>query len=105
MKTIKKWQKEFKEACEKRFPDSKQWTDQDRLLSIMRQLADVSGGVQKEQGIYHPNPKNKTYDNPNHRLAALIAETLILIEKRNFDLEKELQEVLNFYNENKPLSK
>ncbi len=104
MKTVKKWQKEFAKAAVKKFPLNKNWKEQDRLLSILRQLADVSGGIQKEKKIF-PHP-NKVYDNPNHRIAALVADIFILVDKRGFDLEKELGEVLKWYeSKNAPLSK
>ena len=104
MKNIKKWQKEFAKAAAKKFPINKKWKEQDRLLSILRQLADVSGGIQKEKGIF-PHP-NKAYDDPNHRLAALLADILVLIDKKGFDIEKELEKVLKWYkSKNAPLSK
>jgi hypothetical protein len=104
MKTIKKWQQEFFQAASNKFPINKKWKEQDRLLSILRQLADVSGGIQKEKGIF-PHP-NKVYDDPNHRIAALIADILILTYKRGFNLEKELDQVLKWYKSKKgPLSK
>ena len=104
MKTIKKWQKEFAKAAVRKFPANKKWKEQDRLLSILRQLADVGGGIQKEKNIF-PHP-NKAYDDPNHRLAALLADILILVDKRGFNLDKELGEVLKWYKrKNVPLSK
>ncbi|MFA6256685.1 MAG: hypothetical protein WCT29_00010 [Candidatus Paceibacterota bacterium] len=103
MKNIKEWQKEFIKASNN-FPTNEKWKEQDRLLSILRQLADVGGGIQKEQGVY--NHPNKAYDDPNHRIAALIADILILAGKRNFDLDGELQKVLDWYQDkNKSFTK
>lgn len=95
MKSLKEWQEAVAKAAGEKFPVNQEWTQQDRLLSILRQLADVSGGIQKEQGIF-PHP-NRTYDDPNHRIAALIADILILCDMRGLDLEVELEDVLNWY--------
>ena len=104
MKNLKKWQKEFAKAAEEKFPINKRWKEQDRILSILRQLADVGGGIQKDKGIF-PHP-NKVYNDPNHRIAALFADILILVDKRGFNLEKELEKVLKWYkSKDAPLSK
>jgi hypothetical protein len=104
MTSIRKWQKDFSKAALKKFPANKKWNEQDRILSILRQLADVSGGIQKEKNIF-PHP-NKVYNDPNHRIAALIADILVLVDEREFNLEKELGEVLKWYkSKNAPLSK
>jgi|SRR3989344_1997137 len=95
MKNIGQWQKDFAKFAKKKFPKNRKWSQQDRILSILRQLADVSGGIQKEKGIF-PHP-NKIYDDPNHRIAALIADVLILCEMRKLNVEKELRAVLNWY--------
>jgi len=78
---------------------NRKWLEQDRLLSILRQLADVSGGIQKEKGIFPHS--NQVYDDPNHRIAATIADLLILCEMRKLDLEKELKKVLAWYQDQK----
>jgi len=70
------------------------------LLSILRQLADVSKGIQWEKGLYKMTKKQvKEYKSTDHRIAALIADILILCEKRKTNLEEELSEVLKWYQE------
>jgi hypothetical protein len=99
MKSLQEYQKAFAEAAKKKFDTYDMWDTKDRVLSVQRQLADVSGGLQKEEGIF-PH-LNKAYDNPDHRIAASIADLLILVDMRGFDIEKELEEVLKWYR--KPL--
>ena len=94
-KPISIWQKEIADAANARFPRNSTWSQQDRLLSIFRQLADVTGAVQKEQGIY-PSDDAK-YEDANHRIAALIADILILCDTRKLDLEAELGKVMDWY--------
>jgi hypothetical protein len=98
MKYLSQWQRELGKADRKKFPKNiKKWKEQDRLLSVLRQLADVGGAIQKKQGIY-PS-KDPKHTEPNHRIAALVADILILCDKRNVDLDAELGEVLNWYRE------
>jgi hypothetical protein len=92
MKTLQEWQKAFAAAARGKFPNNHGWTQQDRLLSILRQLADVSGAIQKEARIYAS--KNHAHEDPNHRIAALPADILILCDTRRFDLDSKLAEML-----------
>ncbi len=95
MKTLQEWQKEFAESATKKFSNNSRWSEQDRVLSILRQLADVGGAIQKEQGIFVSD--NHAHKDPNHRIAALIADTFILCEKRKINLDTELSRVLEWY--------
>lgn len=95
MRTITDWQKEFAKEAKRKFPANAKWSQKDRLLSIDRQLADVGGALQKEEGIY--NHDNHAYENPNHRIAATIADLLLLVDSRNFNLDEELDKVLDWY--------
>ncbi len=96
MKTIQEWQKNFATAAKNKFPNK--WDQKDRLFSILRQLADVGRGIQWEMGSYKmTEEEEKHYKSVNHRIAALIADILILCEERKTDLEKELDEVLKWY--------
>lgn len=98
MKTIKQWQEEFSNAATKKYPINNKWSHQDRTLSILRQLADVSRGIQWEQNLYSMSEEGlKHFKSTNHRIAALLADILILCEERKFDSENELVEVLNWY--------
>lgn len=95
MKTLQEWQKEFADAAMKKFPNNIKWVEQDRVLSILRQLADVGGAIQKEQGLLKSD--NHAHENPNYRIACLIADIFILCEKRKINLEEELDKVLDWY--------
>ena len=98
MKTLQEWQEELSSAAAEKFEINKKWSEQDRLLSILRQLADVGKGIQWEQGLYKmTEEQQKEYKSTDHRIAALIADILILCEKRKTNLEKELSEVLKWY--------
>jgi len=95
--TLSEWQEKFGEAARNKFPNIEDWNHQDRLLSILRQLGDVGGAIQKEQDIF--SSENHAHDRPNHRIAALIADVLILCDKRGLDLDCEFREVLEWYQE------
>jgi len=95
MKNLEQWQREFADAVAKKFSNDKLWTEQDRVLSILRQLADVGGSIQTEQKILASNKHG--HQDTNHRIAALIADIFILCDKRNFDLDAELEKVLAWY--------
>jgi hypothetical protein len=95
MKTLAEWQKEFGEAAKEKFPNISAWDQQDRLLSILRQFADVGGAIQKEQGLM--DSKDHGHDDPNHRIAAVIADVLILCDERKLDLDTELGKVLDWF--------
>ena len=102
MKTISEWQKDFSIAANKKYPKNKKWSQQDSLLSILRQLGDVSKGIQWEQGLYEMTEKDqKKYKSTNHRIAASIADILILCEKRKMNIEelieKEFPKVMRFF--------
>ena len=95
MQTLKEYQKAFSTAAAKKFPINAKWNQKDRVLSIQRQLADVGGALQKEEGIYTHD--NHAYNDTDHRIAALIADILILVDSRGFDIDTELAEVLKWY--------
>ncbi len=95
MKTLQEWQKDFAIAVAKKFPNNSRWSEQDRVLAMLRQLADVSGAIQKEQGLLISD--NHSYEDPNYRIACLMADIFILCEKREVNLEKELDRALEWY--------
>lgn len=101
MKTLHEWQVAFTRAANKKFPGNKKWSEQDRVLSILRQLGDVSKGVQWDQDKYKMTKEEEEhFKSTNHRIASLIADILILCEKReisNMELQKELDQVLKWY--------
>ncbi|MFA5937079.1 MAG: hypothetical protein WC822_04345 [Candidatus Paceibacterota bacterium] len=97
-KTIKEWQKIITENANKKFPDNFRWTEQDRFISIVNQLSDVGTAIQVEQGLRKKKDENHNdLYNPDHRIAALIADIFILTEMRGTDLEKELRKVLKWF--------
>lgn len=94
MKTITEWQKALKSAADRRFPDSG-WGEVERVESIERQLDDVKVALACERGErvseYHG------HQDPDHRIAALIADILIFAEERNANIEDELTKVLAWF--------
>jgi predicted regulator of Ras-like GTPase activity (Roadblock/LC7/MglB family) len=83
------------EAADLRFPDNINWTQYDRIASIQRQLDDVLAAVQVEEGLLESNDHG--HQDPDHRIAALIADVLILGEMREADIEGELVKVLHWF--------
>jgi len=94
MKSIAEWQKALSDAAERKFPDSG-WSQTDRLASIHRQLEDVEASLKAESGEVQSD--KHAHQDPDHRIAALIADILILAEERGADVETELQKVLEWF--------
>ena len=94
MRSIAEWQKAFGAAAERKFPDSG-WSQSDRLSSIRRQLEDVEAALKVESG--EARSDDHAHQDPNHRIAALIADILILAEERGADIETELQKILEWF--------
>ena len=94
MKSIAEWQKALSEAAERKFPDSG-WSQTDRLASIHRQLEDVEASLKAESGEVRGD--KHAHQDPDHRIAALIADILILAGERGADVETELQKVLEWF--------
>ncbi|MDO8575748.1 MAG: hypothetical protein Q7R90_00360, partial [bacterium] len=95
MKSLREWQKALGEAAARKFPDSG-WSQTDRLASIHRQLEDVEASLKVEGEEVKSD--DHAHQDPNHRIAALIADILILAEERGTDVEGELQKVLEWFN-------
>ncbi len=97
MKRILEWQKALSDAAERKFPDSG-WSQSDRFASIRRQLEDVEASLKVEGGEVQSD--DHAHQDPDHRIAALIADILILAEMRGTDVETELQKVLAWFEKN-----
>ena len=99
MKSLNQWQKEMAGAANAKYPNNSTWSEEDRLLSIGRQMADLYTARMVEKGVLPPDPKIKTVE---HRAAALIADILIYCEMRNRNnIEEEMKAVLAFFNDGK----
>lgn len=94
MKTILDWQKAFKTAADRKFPGSK-WDALRRAQSIQEQLDDLKVTLQVERG--ERTSDDHAHQDPDHRIAALIADILILAEERGTDVESELEKVLAWF--------
>ena len=96
MKTIAQWQAEIADAANRKFPGNVNWSQSDRLASIQRQLDDVIAAEKVERGVLQSDEHG--HQNPDHRIAALIADILILADMRGSDVEAELEKVLQWFN-------
>jgi|GEM_PF-1213525 len=95
MRSIQDWQKEFAEAANTKYPHNATWSQEDRVLAIVRQLADVSEALHKETGkLKGGSPDDKSVD---HRIATLLVDILLLCEMRKLDPEPEMQKVLDWF--------
>lgn len=94
MKSIAEWQKALKEAADRRFPNNAEGRF-DRVASIQEQLDDVKAALQVERGVRQSD--DHAHQDPNHRIAALVADILILAEERGADIESELEKVLAWF--------
>jgi len=88
------WQRALGEAAKRKFPDSR-WSQSDRLASIRKQLEDVEASFKVESGEMKSD--DHRHQDSDHRIAALIADILILAQTRGTDVEAELQKVLEWF--------
>ena len=65
------------------------------MTSIQQQLDDVKAALEVERQVRLSD--DHAHQDPNHRLAALIADILILAEERNANIESELEKVLAWF--------
>jgi hypothetical protein len=85
---IRLWQDKFVSACKKKFP--KEFSPEQRLLAVSRQLADVSERMQF-------NPSDLKY-----RIAAILPDIFMLCDQCDVDLNKELVGVLGWFESDVP---
>ena len=88
---IQNWQNVFTQAIHKKFP--KEFTAEQRLLAIHRQLSDVSQAIQFEEfgGV-----------SLNRRIAAILPDFFMLCEQCGVDLNKELFAVEQWFESGQP---
>ena len=94
MRSIQEWQRAIGEAEKSKFPNNR-WSQLERAASIQRQLDDVLTALKVESGEAHST--DHAHQDPDHRIAALIADILILAHTRGTDVESELQKVLKWF--------
>ena len=104
MKTVQEWQKIISAAANKKYPNNIDWTEHRRLHSVAEQFEDARASIDVEKGLMQS--ADHAHQDPNHRIAATIADLLILAEMRGADIEAELQKVLEWFqkpeSDNKP---
>lgn len=102
MKQISQWQKELKEAADIRFPNNASGTF-DRVASLQGQLDDIKAAIAVENGELES--RDHAHKDPDHRIAALIADALLFAEERGVDTEHHLELVLAWFRETTEKSK
>lgn len=103
MKSIKEWQKLIADAANRKYPNNLDWTEHRRLHSVAKQFLDVRTSIDVEKKLMQST--DHAHQDPNHRIAAAIADLLILAEMRDADIEAELQKVLEWFEKPKDASK
>lgn len=83
--TISEWQKQFGQTIHKKFP--KKWTTEQRLLSLHRQVADIS---------YTLNFKKIKKVTLQTRIADVFIDLFVLCEELNVNLEKEFSRIMKW---------
>ena len=86
------WRDEFGKLAEQKFTHM---GPSDRLLSVYRQLADVSGCIHKAQDLISTD--SEKYNQLDHRIAAAIADLFILAKVCDANLDLEIKKVLAWY--------
>jgi hypothetical protein len=94
MKSIEEWQKAFKTAADRKFPNN-EWDDMRRVQSIQDQLDDVKVALKVERGELQS--EDHAHQDADHRIGALIADILILAEQRGVNVENSLKSVLKWF--------
>ena len=92
---IAEWQEELRAAADRKFPNNSGWDEARRVQSIQEQLDDVRAALEVERG--ERTSDDHAHQDANHRIAALIADILILAEERKADIEPELEKVLAWF--------
>lgn len=70
-------------------------TSEQRVLSAYRQLADVSGALQRRGGTYiSTDPHHR---DAKHRIASVFIDLFILAQQENVDLELEFQKAMGHF--------
>ena len=99
MKSISNWQKALKRAADHRFP-KEDWGEMERVRSIQEQLDDVKAALEVARGTRQSD--DHAHQDPDHRIAALIADIFILAEERGANIEGELEKVLAWFEGKNP---
>jgi hypothetical protein len=86
---------ELSKSCIKKFGEM---SSEQRLLSIVRQVADASGAIAVRDGAIRGGQRHG-YENVPHRVACILAEVLILARKENVDLDRQMKILLKWYQE------
>ncbi|MEK7113798.1 MAG: hypothetical protein AAB873_03155 [Patescibacteria group bacterium] len=79
-KSIKDWQESIFKSANKKFSNNTFRTEFDWIRSINEQLKDVKKAIEVEKGIR--KSKDHAHQDPDHRIAALIADIFILAKIR-----------------------
>ncbi|MGB4076147.1 MAG: hypothetical protein WBK28_00385 [Minisyncoccia bacterium] len=92
MRTLKEWENLFVDAIHRKYGSSSQ---EKRFAYISQELEDISIALKVEKGellaIDHK------YKDPDERIAGLLANVFVLANQRGTDLEKELQQALDWF--------
>ena len=91
-KTIKEWQKLFANAINKKFGSSSQGK---RISFIKQEVDDIENALKVEKGELKSD--DHRYQDPNERIAGLLANVFVLSDQRGTDLDKELQKALDSF--------
>ena len=92
MKTLKEWERLFADAIQKKFGTCSQ---EKRLVYLLQELEDISIGLKVEKGELEA--VDHRYKKPDERIAGLLANVFVLTQQRGTDLEKELQQALDWF--------
>lgn len=84
----------FHSLCDKKF---KPMTSEQRLLAIMRQLADASGALAKRDGVLIDHGHRYGHEDVPHRIACIIPDVLILAIQENVDLDAKMAEIITWF--------
>ena len=101
-KSIDEWNKLFADAIKRKYPND--FSDQDKRLEYIKQeLEDVIFARKVEKGIVRvvksKSKEGHRYNDPDERIAGLLANIFVLTYLRTTDLDAKLQEALDWFHD------
>lgn len=90
---VKQWSVLLTSWVKRIFP--KKMSPSDRLLAVIRQVADASGALHKQNGVIKSGKHE--HEDLKHRVACCFIDLFVLCEDLNVDLEKEWQKAVEWF--------
>lgn len=91
---INDWKDKISSYYKEKFPNQ-DWSMQDRMLSLISQVASLAEKVQFNQGLRNVDKQHQTEE---LLVITVLLDVFILCSKLNIDIDKSLEEILLDFN-------